>query len=79
MIGTWGLPVYVGKAKKETFSYLKDWLWKKFNGWKGFLLSSAGKEILIKIVAQAIPIYTMQTFLLPKTLCDELNQLVAQY
>ncbi|KAM2668186.1 hypothetical protein EV2_019801 [Malus domestica] len=74
-----GLPVNVGKAKKETFSYLKDWLWKKLNGWKGSLLSSAGKEILIKIVAQAIPIYTMQTFMLTKTLCDELNQLVAQY
>ncbi|XP_070669022.1 uncharacterized protein [Malus domestica] len=74
-----GLPVYVGKAKKETFSYLKDWLWKKLNGWKGSLLNSAGKEILIKIMAQAIPIYTMQTFMLTKTLCDELNQLVAQY
>ena len=42
-------------------------------------MSSAGKEILIKSVAQAIPLYTMQTFLLPKTFCDELNQLVAQF
>ncbi|KAB2605937.1 S ribonuclease [Pyrus ussuriensis x Pyrus communis] len=74
-----GLPVFVGKAKKATFSYLKDILWKKLNGWRGSLLSSAGKEILIKTVAQVVPLFTMQTFLLPKTLCEELGQMVAQF
>lgn len=32
-----GLPVYVGGAKKATFAYLKDPLWKKLNGWSGSL------------------------------------------
>ncbi|XP_050104776.1 uncharacterized protein LOC126584437 [Malus sylvestris] len=74
-----GLSMYTGKSKKQTFAYIKDRLWKKLNGWRGSLLSNAGKEILIKIVAQAVPLYTMQTFLLPKTLCDELNKMVAQF
>ena len=73
-----GLPVLVGKSKKDTFAHIKDRLWKKLNGWKGSLLSSAGKEILMKTVAQVVPLYTMQTFLLP-TFCDELNQKVAQF
>ena len=54
-----GLPVFMGRSKNETFTYIKDRLWKKLNGWRGSMLSSASKEILIKTVAQAIPLYTM--------------------
>ena len=46
---------------------------------EGMLLSRAGKEILIKAVAQSIPIYTMSVFLLPLKLCDELNSLCAKF
>lgn len=49
-----GLPVFMGKAKKATLVYIKDRLWKKLNGLWGNLLSSAGKELLIKIVAQVL-------------------------
>ena len=54
-----GLPTLIGRAKYKTFSYLKDRVWKKLQGWKGILLSRTGKEILIKVVAQSIPTYTM--------------------
>ena len=46
-----GLPTLVGRTKYHTFSYLKDRIWKKLQGWKGKMLSKAGKEILIKAVA----------------------------
>ena len=54
-----GLPTLVGRSKYQTFSLLKDRVWKKTQGWKGQLLSKAGKEVLIKAVAQSIPTYTM--------------------
>ena len=38
-----GLPTLVGRARYQTFSYLKDRVWKKLQGWKGCLLSKAGK------------------------------------
>ena len=74
-----GLPTLIGSAKYHTFAYLKDRVWKKLQGWKGILLSRAGKEILIKAVAQSIPTYTMSVFQLPLKLCDELNNLCDKF
>ena len=68
-----GLLTLIGRAKYQTFSFLKDRVWKKIQGWKGQLLSRAEKEILIKAVTQSIPTYTMGVFQLPVKLCDELN------
>jgi hypothetical protein len=62
-----GLPVYIGKSKVKTFAYLKEKIWKCIQGWKEKLLSIAGKEILIKAVAQAVPVYEMACFDLTKS------------
>lgn len=37
------------------------------------------KKILIKYIAQAIPIYTMSCFKLPKSICDEINRTCARF
>ena len=37
------------------------------------MLSMGGKEILIKVVAQVVPTHTMGCFLLPKSLCEDLE------
>ena len=74
-----GLPTLISRAKYQSFFYLKDRVWKKLQEWKGKLLSRAGKEVLIKAVAQSIPTYTMGVFLLPTRLCDELNALCAKF
>ena len=50
---------------------------RKIAGWKGKLLSNAGREILIKAVAQATPTYIMSMFKLPETLCKELNSMMS--
>jgi hypothetical protein len=74
-----GLPVYMGRSRSRTFAYLKDRVWKRIQGWKEKLLSKAGKEILIKAVAQAIPTYAMSCFDLTKTLCDEISTMICCY
>lgn len=74
-----GLPVYMGKSKEKTFAYLKDRVWKKLQGWKEKLLSKAGKEILIKAVAQPIPSYAMSSFDLTKTLCDAISSMMCRF
>ena len=74
-----GLPTLIGRSKYQTFSFLKDRVWKKLQGWKSKLLLRAGKEVLIKAVAQSIPTYTMGVFQLPLKLCNELNVMCARF
>ena len=69
----------MGWKKYHTFSFLKDRVWKKLQGWRGQTLSRVGKEILIKAVAQSIPTYTMGVFQLPVKLCEELQALCARF
>ena len=57
-----GLPTLIGRRKYETFAFLKERVWRKLQGWKGKLLFKAGKEVLIKAVAQSIPTSTIGFF-----------------
>jgi hypothetical protein len=74
-----GLPVYVGRSRSQTFAYLKDRMWKKIQGWKERFLSKAGKDILIKACAQAIPTFAMSCFDLTKTLCEEMSTMICRF
>ena len=46
-----GLPPLIGRVKKKAFNRIKDQVGRKIAGWKGKLLSNAGREVLIKAVA----------------------------
>ena len=69
----------MGRNKRNTFQQLKERVAHKLSGWKEKFLSMAGKEVLIKAVVQAIPTHTMSCFLLPKSLCAELNSMVSNF
>ena len=74
-----GLPLLVGRGKKKAFHRILDQVGRKVGSWKGKLLTMAGREILIKAVAQATPMYTMNCFKLPDSLCNELNSLIRNF
>jgi hypothetical protein len=74
-----GLPTMVGRSWYNSFKSIKDRVWDRLNDWKVKFLSQAGKEILIKAVVQAIPTYCMSAFLLPNTLCKELNGFMQRF
>jgi len=74
-----GLPIHVGKSKSGVFAYLKDRIWKRIQGWNEKFLSWAGKEILIKAVAQAIPTFAMGCFDLTKALCDQISSMICWF
>jgi len=74
-----GLPVVFGRSKKEIFSFVIDRVWKKLKGWKEKFLSRAGKEVLIKAVAQAIPSYIMSCYKLQEGCCNEIEGLLSKF
>ncbi|XP_074278012.1 uncharacterized protein LOC141601617 [Silene latifolia] len=55
-----GLPTVIGRSKKALPNILRDKLSKKLQGWYGKTLSRAGREVLIKAIAQSIPTYIMR-------------------
>ena len=69
----------MGKNKWNTFNGIKEKLGKKLARWKEKLLSKAGKEILIKTVAVAIPTYIMGCFKIPDSLCDDLTSMIRNF
>ncbi|CAL1373659.1 unnamed protein product [Linum trigynum] len=74
-----GLPSLVGRSKYDTFRYIEERVIQKLQGWKQQCLSWAAKEVLLKAVANALPIYGMSCFLFPLTLCRSLDRHLARF
>ena len=68
-----GISTDVGTSVNSAFIYLKDWVWKKQ------CLSAGGKEVLIKVVAQAIPTYSMSCFRLLRGLCKHIDGVLPDF
>lgn len=51
----------------------------QLQGWKGKMFSIGGCDILIKVVAQAIPSYTMSIFRLLAEFCNRLRSVISNF
>ncbi|KAL0411402.1 UNVERIFIED_CONTAM: hypothetical protein Slati_3729900 [Sesamum latifolium] len=74
-----GLPALALRSKRTLFAALKDRIWRRIQGWHEKSLSQAGKAVLIQVVVQAIPSYSMSSFWLPKTLLQEFHSMAANF
>ncbi|XP_062006013.1 uncharacterized protein LOC133723213 [Rosa rugosa] len=74
-----GIPTVAGKSKKMMFKRINDRLVSHMSGWQSKFLSKAGKLVLVKAVAQAIPTYAMNVFRLPKGVCRSFQSKVSNY
>ena len=74
-----GLPSVIGRVKKKAFHELKDWIWKRLQGWKEKFLSQAGREVLIKAIIQAILTYAMSVFSFPAGLCVDICSMANRF
>jgi hypothetical protein len=74
-----GLPSLIGRSRVRSFKSIEGRIWERLNGWKEKFLTQAGKEVLLKVVIQAIPTFAMSVFQLPKVLCNKINSLMARF
>lgn len=74
-----GLPIEMGRSKREVFSWLRERVWAKTHGFGEKHLSKAGKEVMIEAVLQAIPTYVMSCFKLPEYLLHEIESIIARF
>ncbi|XP_048613516.1 uncharacterized protein LOC125587312 [Brassica napus] len=74
-----GLPESFGGSRVSILSFLKERLEQRIGGWQNRFLSPAGKEVLLKAIALALPTYTMSCFLVPKTICKKIMAIMSDY
>jgi hypothetical protein len=74
-----GMPTQIGRSKQAGFIFIMDRINKKLKGWKERFLSFAGRSILISAVIQALPTYLMSCFLLPQSMCENIEKAMCRF
>lgn len=74
-----GLPSVISKSKSATFLALREKVQRRVAGWKAKALSQAGRTVLIKTVASALPSYVMSVFLLLKGFCHCIHRMLKNF
>uniref|UniRef100_A0A803NZ18 Reverse transcriptase domain-containing protein n=2 Tax=Cannabis sativa TaxID=3483 RepID=A0A803NZ18_CANSA len=74
-----GNPFFFSANKRRDFQFIKEKITNRLEGWKARQLAQAGRSVLINSVLQTIPNYCMSTAVVPLTLCNELDRILARF
>ncbi|GLU14892.1 hypothetical protein SLE2022_314330 [Rubroshorea leprosula] len=74
-----GVPILHGRPSASTYKHLLEKIQLKLAGWKQNLLSMAGRKVLVQAVTSAIPSYTMQSILLPSSVCAAIDSMNCKF
>ncbi|KAH1114363.1 hypothetical protein J1N35_007741 [Gossypium stocksii] len=74
-----GIPLLHDRVTKSTLNFLVDKVRSKLQNWEARKLSFARRVTLVQSVLLAIPNYFMQSLLVPKGVCDEIERIARQF
>ncbi|KAL0442132.1 UNVERIFIED_CONTAM: putative mitochondrial protein [Sesamum radiatum] len=74
-----GLPSCIGRSKNDIFHNIRGRAWKRIGNWNEKLLSQVGKEMLIKVVLQAFPTYSISIFKIPDTILHSIHSSISDF
>lgn len=69
-----GLPLSTHKLNLKDFFFIIDKIDPRLAGWRGVLLTLAGRAVLVRAVLRALPIYAMTALLLPMGFVQEIDK-----
>ncbi|XP_074339885.1 putative mitochondrial protein AtMg00310 [Apium graveolens] len=73
------LPNIIGRNKKAILGFLKEKAHTQIRSWDGKYIARSGKEILVKSVVQALPVYAMNVFLLPIKINRDIEKRLSRF
>ena len=68
-----GVPLHLTKLRREDLQPVIDKIIKRIAGWKGSLVSYAGRLVLLKSCLASIPIYLLSVIKFPRWAIDMIN------
>lgn len=74
-----GLPEYFSSSKGKLLGFIHDKMQGRLCGGGAKILSQGGKEIILKSVGMALPVFAMSCFKLPKDLCVKLSSIMIEF
>ncbi|KAL9674186.1 hypothetical protein QQ045_030456 [Rhodiola kirilowii] len=74
-----GLPFAMGQKKTATCRCIVKKVWKRINDWSFKLLSAVGREVLIKSVIQALLLYMMAVYKIPKSCIQSMTKMISKF
>ena len=70
-----GVPIIHGKITKQMYAYVVDKMKMRILDWTSKCLSMAGQSVLSQSFLSASPLFTMQTTVILKAICNEIDML----
>ncbi|KAG8473137.1 hypothetical protein CXB51_035140 [Gossypium anomalum] len=74
-----GAPILHDRVTKSTLNFVVEKVRGKLHNWEARKLSFAGRVTLAQSVLLAIPSFFMQSLLVPKGVCEEIEKIVRQF
>ena len=79
-IGTYlGTPIFTTHRTAQSYQYLVDKIRLRIEGWQTKYLSMACRATLIKAFVASIPLYAMQTTLLPQKISQHIDKMSCHF